>query len=539
MISYYLGEDVLLDNVTTYPCVDPERRAEVLDRLDELVLKPVDGYGGQGIVIGPHADAAELARVAEAIRADPAGWVAQDLVQLSTHPTYADGKLEPRAVDLRAFVLQSRRRRAQPHVEVAAGHAEPGGPGRQHDRQLVPGRGREGHLGAALTACSALNPLSFMRQGWSRCYPARCQRPGRDQRLRVGGVAGGLEDHRVGAGPPAAGSSTRCRRSGAVGSPPRGRRPPAAARRRARPLGGPLRRAPAPARSPSGVSPESRITPSASSPASRSVFGPRAADQQRRHLRRRPVQRHPVAAARTGRRRRTVAAVQQLAHRRRVLAQQPHRRRDARADLRHPVQHAVPEAGQEPAREQPGQRWRSPSRPAPGCAAAPAAARRPTRSRSVQASAAVAAVSPPSRKQSSHSHSSATPAASAACATSRSRSGGSCGRNVTPSVGSVMVRPHHARRQARTTGRPGTDGSDTIWKHAVPGCAGGPRPCPLGPSDVTEDVPCAVSPGRSGSTARDAGRGGGRPDHRRDAPPRPGRVRPARRRRRSRSATAG
>jgi carboxylate-amine ligase len=108
MISYYLGEDVLLDNVTTYPCVDPERRAEVLDRIDELVLKPVDGYGGAGIVIGPQADRAELAEVADAVRQNPAGWVAQDLVQLSTHPTFSDGRLEPRAVDLRAFVFQSR-----------------------------------------------------------------------------------------------------------------------------------------------------------------------------------------------------------------------------------------------------------------------------------------------------------------------------------------------------------------------------------------------------------------------------------------------
>jgi carboxylate-amine ligase len=108
MIQYYLGEDVLLDNVPTYPCVDPDRRAEVLDRLHELVLKPVDGYGGQGIVIGPHADRAELAELAETVRADPAGWVAQDLVQLSTHPTFTNGRLEPRAVDLRAFVLQSR-----------------------------------------------------------------------------------------------------------------------------------------------------------------------------------------------------------------------------------------------------------------------------------------------------------------------------------------------------------------------------------------------------------------------------------------------
>jgi carboxylate-amine ligase len=118
MISYYLGEDVLLENVPTYPCVDPDRRAEVLDRLDELVLKPVDGYGGQGIVIGPHAGRAELAELADAVRANPAAWVAQDLVMLSSHPTFSEGKLEPRAVDLRAFVLQSRRG-DQPHLEVA------------------------------------------------------------------------------------------------------------------------------------------------------------------------------------------------------------------------------------------------------------------------------------------------------------------------------------------------------------------------------------------------------------------------------------
>ena len=92
----------------TYPCVDPDRRAEVLDRLDTLVLKPVDGYGGHGIVIGPHASREELAELAAAIRSRPAAWVAQDLVQLSTHPTLSGDKLEPRAVDLRAFVIQSR-----------------------------------------------------------------------------------------------------------------------------------------------------------------------------------------------------------------------------------------------------------------------------------------------------------------------------------------------------------------------------------------------------------------------------------------------
>jgi carboxylate-amine ligase len=109
MISYYLGEKPILDSVPTYPCVDPERRAEVLDRVAELVLKPVDGYGGKGIVIGPHAEQDELDAVRAAIRAEPARWVAQEMVTLSTHPTFSGGHLEPRAVDLRVFALQSRR----------------------------------------------------------------------------------------------------------------------------------------------------------------------------------------------------------------------------------------------------------------------------------------------------------------------------------------------------------------------------------------------------------------------------------------------
>ncbi|MBV9730635.1 MAG: carboxylate--amine ligase/circularly permuted type 2 ATP-grasp protein [Pseudonocardiales bacterium] len=105
MITYYLGEQVLLDNVPTYPCADRHHLAEVLDRLDELVLKPVDGYGGHGVVIGPEADSSELAELAATIRAHPEDWVAQDLMSLSTHPTFTDTRLEPRAIDLRAFVL--------------------------------------------------------------------------------------------------------------------------------------------------------------------------------------------------------------------------------------------------------------------------------------------------------------------------------------------------------------------------------------------------------------------------------------------------
>ncbi|SEG40244.1 carboxylate-amine ligase [Thermomonospora echinospora] len=106
LIEYYLGERPLLDNVTTYLCRDPDQRAEALDRLKELVIKPVDGYGGSDVLIGPEASAAELAEARERILAEPARWIAQETVELSTHPTFVDGRLEPRAVDLRAFVVQ-------------------------------------------------------------------------------------------------------------------------------------------------------------------------------------------------------------------------------------------------------------------------------------------------------------------------------------------------------------------------------------------------------------------------------------------------
>jgi carboxylate-amine ligase len=103
-IEYYLGEHPLLEQVATYHCADPEQRQLVLSRLHELVVKPVDGYGGLGVVIGPQANEEELARARGFILEQPWRWIAQETVALSTHPTYERGKLRPRHVDLRVFV---------------------------------------------------------------------------------------------------------------------------------------------------------------------------------------------------------------------------------------------------------------------------------------------------------------------------------------------------------------------------------------------------------------------------------------------------
>lgn len=105
MIEFYLGEKPLLADVPTYLCGVPEQCAEVLTRLDELVCKPVDGYGGDRIVIGPHASADELDALRRQIRTAPHRWVAQEVVRLSTHPVFDGHQLAPRHVDLRAFVF--------------------------------------------------------------------------------------------------------------------------------------------------------------------------------------------------------------------------------------------------------------------------------------------------------------------------------------------------------------------------------------------------------------------------------------------------
>jgi uncharacterized circularly permuted ATP-grasp superfamily protein len=107
LIRYYLDEEPVLPNVDTYRLEEDEARAWVLAHLDELVVKPVDGSGGKGLVIGPQATAAELEELRAKVLADPRGWIAQPVLQLSTVPTFADGEFSPRHVDLRPFAVNS------------------------------------------------------------------------------------------------------------------------------------------------------------------------------------------------------------------------------------------------------------------------------------------------------------------------------------------------------------------------------------------------------------------------------------------------
>jgi uncharacterized circularly permuted ATP-grasp superfamily protein len=109
MIEYYLGEVPILTNVETYRLDNEEVCAWALARIDSLVFKPVDGSGGKGIVIGPAASAATLTELRLRVLADPRGWIAQEPVALSTAPTFVDGRMGARHLDLRPFAVNDGR----------------------------------------------------------------------------------------------------------------------------------------------------------------------------------------------------------------------------------------------------------------------------------------------------------------------------------------------------------------------------------------------------------------------------------------------
>jgi uncharacterized circularly permuted ATP-grasp superfamily protein len=104
MIRFYLGELPLLRSPQTLDLAASPAE-EAIERLGQLVVKPRDGFGGHGVTVMPRAEPGERRRVERAVRSKPASFVAQEPIPLSTHPTVCEGRLRPRHVDLRPYVV--------------------------------------------------------------------------------------------------------------------------------------------------------------------------------------------------------------------------------------------------------------------------------------------------------------------------------------------------------------------------------------------------------------------------------------------------
>ena len=180
LIRYYLCEEPILPNVDTWRLEESESRAEVLDRLEELVVKPVDGSGGKGIVIGPAATTEELDALRARLQDDPRGWIAQPVVQLSTIPTLVESG--PRAAPRRIFgpfALNS----GDDVWVLPGGLTRVALPRGRDDRELLARRRFQGHLGARRDRAAGTGRGS-LRTAQSQETRGRADRGSAGRRLR-------------------------------------------------------------------------------------------------------------------------------------------------------------------------------------------------------------------------------------------------------------------------------------------------------------------------------------------------------------------
>lgn len=116
IVEFYTGQKPLLKNVETWRCSEPDSLKYVLDNLADVVVKEVHGSGGYGMLVGPAASKKEIEAFRAKLKANPANYIAQPTLSLSTVPIFTESGLAPRHVDLRPFVLVS------PHaIEVVPG----------------------------------------------------------------------------------------------------------------------------------------------------------------------------------------------------------------------------------------------------------------------------------------------------------------------------------------------------------------------------------------------------------------------------------
>jgi uncharacterized circularly permuted ATP-grasp superfamily protein len=105
IVKYYLGEEIILPNVPTYVCAEPQDGQYVLEHLEELVVKAANESGGYGMLVGPHSTQAQRAEFAEKVKSNPRNYIAQPTLALSRVPTIVDDHFEGRHVDLRPYIL--------------------------------------------------------------------------------------------------------------------------------------------------------------------------------------------------------------------------------------------------------------------------------------------------------------------------------------------------------------------------------------------------------------------------------------------------
>lgn len=105
MIRFYLSEEPILPNIDTWLANEPDDYKYIMENMENLVVKSANESGGYGMLIGPEASKKEVEEFRNQVKEDPRNYIAQTPISLSRSPTWCDGKMEGRHIDLRPYIL--------------------------------------------------------------------------------------------------------------------------------------------------------------------------------------------------------------------------------------------------------------------------------------------------------------------------------------------------------------------------------------------------------------------------------------------------
>jgi len=106
LVNVYREGNVAIANAPGAGVADDKAvYAYMREHLAKLVVKTTGDSGGYNMLMGPFAGRKEIDAYAAQLKKAPGNYIAQPLIELSSHPTWVDGKFEPRRIDLRPFIL--------------------------------------------------------------------------------------------------------------------------------------------------------------------------------------------------------------------------------------------------------------------------------------------------------------------------------------------------------------------------------------------------------------------------------------------------
>ena len=114
LIRFFLDAEPLIQQVKTWRGWIPDDARYISENMPDMVVKLAGGAGGYGMLVGPTASKAEIAEFRACFDEDPSQYIAQHLVEFSSHPTHFGDTFEPRRIDLRVFALVGERTRVLP-----------------------------------------------------------------------------------------------------------------------------------------------------------------------------------------------------------------------------------------------------------------------------------------------------------------------------------------------------------------------------------------------------------------------------------------